>query len=279
MIKATVSRIAQLVATAMLVATGVVGQTAGARPPLFAPLLADPKEPRFFATYLWDRSARLASRLGSVGFGQTIGLLRTHDWQVAVSAGVFSQFNMQSVSTDLMNTDYIVGFPVSYRHGAFASRFRLYHQSSHLGDEYMVHTHAQRVSWTYEAAEWLVSEDVANFRAYGGAEYVFTHSPADLKPGVLHAGFEYRAPVPALRLGHLAAGRWVAAVNAKSVEYRAWSVGWNVVTGLELGDPQSAPGSSWRWSVLLTGYEGPSPYGQFYTDHVTSAGLGIAFTL
>src|SRR5437016_9174471 len=34
---------------------------------LFQPLLADPKEPRFFATYLWTRSPRLASRLGSAG--------------------------------------------------------------------------------------------------------------------------------------------------------------------------------------------------------------------
>src|SRR3989454_6041334 len=42
----------------------------------FQPLLADPKEPQFFATYLWDRSPRLGSRLASVGFGQTIGLVR-----------------------------------------------------------------------------------------------------------------------------------------------------------------------------------------------------------
>src|SRR5438874_2376450 len=55
---------------------------------VFEPLLADPKEPQFFATYLWARSTRLASRLGSVGFGQTIGVVRSRDWQVAVAAGV-----------------------------------------------------------------------------------------------------------------------------------------------------------------------------------------------
>src|SRR2546427_4865311 len=100
---------------------------------LFQPLLADPKEPRFFATYLWTRSTRLASRLGSVGFGQTIGLVRGRDWQVAVAAGVFSEFNMLSSTTDLLNTDYLIGLPVTYRRGGFATRFRLFHQSSHLG--------------------------------------------------------------------------------------------------------------------------------------------------
>ena len=46
---------------------------------------------------------RLASKLGSVGVGQTIGLVRAGDWQLAVAAGVFSQFNMQSRTNDLIN--------------------------------------------------------------------------------------------------------------------------------------------------------------------------------
>src|SRR5207253_2849912 len=54
---------------------------------VFEPLLADPKEPQFFATYLWARSTRLASRLGSVGFGQTIGVVRGRDWQGALAGG------------------------------------------------------------------------------------------------------------------------------------------------------------------------------------------------
>src|SRR5438093_7696588 len=72
---------------------------------LCQPLLADPKEPRFFATYLWTRSPRLASRLGSVGLGQTIGLLRGRDWQLGIGAAVFSEFNMQSSTTDLLRSE------------------------------------------------------------------------------------------------------------------------------------------------------------------------------
>jgi hypothetical protein len=246
---------------------------------LFQPLLADPKEPRFFAQYLRLRSPRLASSLGSVGFGQTIGLARTRDWQVAIAAGVFSQFDMGSSTTDLMNTDYVIGLPITYRQGAFATRVRLYHQSSHLGDGYMAHAHAQRVTLSFESAELLVSRETSAWRMYGGGEYVFTHSPADLKPGVFHGGVEYRAPAPVVRLGHVAAGRLVAGLDGKASQDRDWQMGWSFLTGLELADPAAPAESAWRWSLVLTAYSGPSPYGQFYRDHVSSVGLGLGFTL
>src|SRR5438046_7204000 len=118
---------------------------------VFQPLLADPKEPRFFATYLWARSPRLASRLGSVGFGQTIGLLRGRDWQLAIAAGVFSEFNMQSSTTDLLNTDYLVGLPLTYRQDRKSTRLRLFHTSSHLGDDYMINANARRINFNSHA--------------------------------------------------------------------------------------------------------------------------------
>src|SRR5207244_11521603 len=119
---------------------------------------------------------RVRSRLASVGLGQTISLIREPDWEVAIAAGVFSQFNMQSATNDLINTDYLVGLPVTYRHGSWTTRFRLYHQSSHLGDEYLLHTHAQRVDLTFEAAELLVSKEVAQWRVYGGGWDLFSYS-------------------------------------------------------------------------------------------------------
>ncbi len=246
---------------------------------LFQPLLADPKEPRFFATYLWTRSSRLASRLGSVGLGQTIGLLRGRDWQLGIGAAVFSEFNMQSSTTDLLNTDYLVGLPLTYQHGSLTTRLRLFHQSSHLGDEYMAHTNARRIDLTFQAVELLVARATTRWRLYGGGDYIFAHSPTDLKPGVLHGGLEFRQPASLLRLDRGAAGRFVAGLDVKSIQDRGWQVGWSVVTGLELGDPLADPESGWRWSVLLKAYTGPAPYGEFYRDYVSSLGVGVGFTL
>ena len=281
-------RIAALVLAAALAAgqSGARAQAPLPLPPvpspsaaLFPSLVADPKEPEFFATYLWQRSSRLSSRLGSVGFGQTIGILRARDWQLSIAAGVFSQFDLSSTTADLMNTDYLVGLPVAYRRGNTAMRLRVYHQSSHLGDEYMINAHAQRVDLSFEAAELLVARELAHWRVYGGGEYMFTHSPADLKPGVLHAGLEYRQPGSLVRLGRLAAGRLVAALDGRSVQDRGWQIGWSFVTGLELADPLLLPGSGWRWSVQLKGYSGPSPYGEFFRDRVSSLGFGLGLAL
>src|SRR2546427_40994 len=148
----------------------------------FQPLLADPKEPQFFATNLLDRSPRLGLPPPSVAFGQTIGLVSESDWELAIAAGVFSQFTMQSATTDLINTDYLVGLPLTYRHGSWSTRLRLYHQSSHLGDEYLLHTNAQRVDLTFEAAELLVSKEIAQWRVDGGGGGLVRPPPAGFAP-------------------------------------------------------------------------------------------------
>ncbi len=72
------SALLALLALALTLAPVAAAQRPAPAPaaPLFRALLADPKEPQFFATYLWERSPRLAPQLGAVGFGQTIGLLR-----------------------------------------------------------------------------------------------------------------------------------------------------------------------------------------------------------
>lgn len=271
-----------LLAAALAVAPRGVAQTVASggegRETPFPPLVADPQEPRFFATYLWVHSSQLASKLGSVGLGQTIGLIRGRDWQLGIAAGVFSEFNMQSSTTDLMNTDYIVGLPLTYRRGRWATRLRIYHQSSHLGDEYMLHTNAQRVDLTFEAAEFLIASEGSRWRVYGGGNYAFVHKPTDLKPAVLHGGLEYRQPRPLVRFGGITTGRLVVGLDAKSIEDREWQVAWSMVTGLEFGDWPAATGSDWHWSVLLKAYSGPAPYGEFYRDRLTSFGVGIGFT-
>src|SRR5690348_6575826 len=155
---------------------------------IFRPLLADPHEPEFFATYLFARTSHLAPRIGSVGLGQTIALVDARDpgWQLAVSAGVFSQFDVATTTTHLMNTDYIIGVPVSRRWGARSARLRVYHQSSHLGEEFPDGGAVRRQLLSFEALEVLFADELANWRIYGGGEYRFQHTPDDLAPAVAH---------------------------------------------------------------------------------------------
>jgi hypothetical protein len=242
---------------------------------LFAPLVADPKQPHFFATWLWVTSPIVSGQVASVGLGEDIVVIRgaQRRWEVSVAAGVFSQFNMGTSSNDLINTDFVIGFPFAYRTGPFSARARIYHQSSHLGDEFILTQNPTRVNLSFEAAELLLARDIGSFRAYGGGEYIFRHEPADLKPGLLHAGLDYRHPQPLARIGGLGEGRLVAALDIKSTQERNWRVGWSGRVGIEFR-PVPATGER-NVSVQLQGYSGPAPYGQFYQENVRSIGVGI----
>jgi len=81
---------------------------------LFAPLLADPKQPHFFAAWLWVTSPIVTDQVSNVGLGEDVVLIRGQGrrWEVSVAAGVFSQFNMRTRSNDLINTDFVIGFPL-----------------------------------------------------------------------------------------------------------------------------------------------------------------------
>ncbi len=178
-----------------------------------------------------------------------------------------------------MNTDYIIGFPVRYRRGARSVRIRVYHQSSHLGEEFLDGGAVRRQLLSFEALELLLAHEFAGWRVYGGGEYRFQHRPDDMKPAVAHAGVEYARAEPVARLGLFGEGRLVAAVDGKSFEDREWQVGWSLKTGLAFSSPTATGGSGPRWSVILTAYNGPTPYGQFYRENLSSAGVGVALGL
>ncbi|HWP38096.1 MAG TPA: DUF1207 domain-containing protein [Gemmatimonadales bacterium] len=237
---------------------------------VFPPLVADPKQPHFFSVWLWVDSPLLRSTVASVGLGEDIGLFRARNgrWQVSLAPGVFSQFDLGTPSNDLINTDFVVGVPIAHRWRRAAVRFRFYHQSSHLGDEFILNTNPERVNLSFEAVDLLVSGELGPVRVYGGGEYIVRHEPSELKPGLLHGGLEYRGR------GN---PRLVAGLDLKPTQERNWDVGFSGRVGIQLRP--AGVGAFPSMSVLLQGYTGPAPYGQFYQSAVRSVGVGVHFAL
>ncbi len=147
----------------VLASIALVGSPSGADAQevkrLFAPLIADPKQPHFFATWLWVKSPMVTGTLANIGLGEDVAVAsgRNRRWEISIAAGVFSQFNMGTRSNDLINTDFTIGFPFAYRTGPGSLRLKLYHQSSHLGDEFILNTNPTRVNLSFEALELLAS--------------------------------------------------------------------------------------------------------------------------
>ena len=247
------------------------------RSKLFAPLLADPRWPHFYATYQHytvpggDTNARDA---GSVGFGDTIAFYRDsfsdgQRYELGVQASVFALFDLGAPSNDLVNADYFVGPYAAYRNGNFSVLGRVYHISSHLGDEFLLRTRVDRVNLSFETVDAVASyEFPAGFRAYGGASYIFHREPDDLRPFGVQYGIEYRSP-------HTFAGGLIRPVAAADFQHREesdYSLDLSLRAGLQFEDPTRF---SQRAQVLLEYYQGQSPNGQFYDNRIEYFGVGL----
>jgi hypothetical protein len=252
---------------------------------VFCALIADPKATRSFATYQKGNKDDLASDIAAVGIADQFPFFRAaagttgNGVQLGISGAVFAQFDLRAPSYDLLNADYMIGLPLTFRAGPFSGRARVYHQSSHLGDEFVLRPSApDRENLSFESAELLLSLDVSAVRLYGGAEDFFHRDPEELPDRLLHGGVELR-PHASVNFGSLLVGRVVAAGDVKIVNDTTTRTGVSVRAGFEFGRPRDDDIPSRRWSVLAEYYEGPSPYGQFHRRKVRLTGLGFHFTL
>jgi len=252
---------------------------------IFCPLLADPKEPSTFVSFLrgtfrsLDDPAGKGTNIGSVGLGDTFGLLR---WggpsqgegvQLDVMGSIFAQFDLGTESNDLINADYIVGVPLTFRRSGFSTRVRIYHQSSHLGDEYLLRGEAiERENLSFESVDFLLSQEMGPLRVYAGGERVFRREPDTVAAKLFHGGAE-------LRTGRAGPFQMVGGVDLKTTERHDWSPAISGRVGLEWvrSGPSDHPGR--LVTLMLEMYEGPSPYGQFFQDDISYVGVGLHFGL
>ena len=265
--------------------TEATGMVALPQDQIFCPLLADPKEVRSFVTFLrgtfpsLDDPSGKGTSIASVGLGDSFGLVRQggpaagEGVQLDVVGSIFAQFNVGAPSNDLINADYVIGAPLTFRRSGFSVRARIYHQSSHLGDEYLLSAEdVQRENLSFEAVELLVSQEIRAVRAYAGVERIFRREPDALPSKLFHVGVE-------LRTGRARKIQLVGGVDVKTTEFHDWSPAMSARAGLELGRPGPGGHPGRLIALMLELYDGPSPYGQFFRDDISYVGIGLHFGL
>jgi Protein of unknown function (DUF1207) len=238
---------------------------------LFKPLIADPRWPHFSAT--WQRyigDAKLKDT-GSATFGESFSFYRvalgSGLWEIGLHAAVFAVFNLDGNSTELVNADYLVGIPLTYRYAGFSAMLRVFHQSSHLGDEFLLRTRTERINVRYESVDLKLSYEFGDlFRLYAGAGYLFDREPASLKPFSLQYGAEVASPWPSR------AARWrpIAAVDVQNHQENAWSADVSARAGIQIDGVLLTR----NVQILFEYFSGHSPNGQFYRDRVSYFGIG-----
>ena len=251
----------------------------------FCPILADPKEARSFVSLLrgtfrsLDDPSGEGSIIASVGLGDNFGLVRwggpapNEGVQLDVVGSIFAQFDLGTPSNDLINADYIIGLPLTFRRSGFSTRVRVYHQSSHLGDEYLLRSEdIDRQNLSFESVEFLASQELGPLRVYGGGERIFRREPGTLPLELFHAGAE-------LRTGRAGRVQFVSGLDLKATDLHDWSPAVSGRVGLEVARYGSGGHPARLVTLMLEFYQGPSPYGQFFQDDISYLGVGLHFGL
>jgi len=252
---------------------------------IFCPILADPKEARSFVSLLrgtfrsLDDPSGKDTTIASVGLGDSFGLI---GWrgpslndgvQLDVFGSIFAQFDLGAPSNDLINADYLIGLPLTFRRSGFSTRLRVYHQSSHLGDEYLLRSEdIDRENLSFESLELLVSQEVGPLRVYIGGERIFRREPDTLPSELFHGGAE-------LRSGRSGPFQLVGGLDVKTTDLHDWSPAMSGRVGLEMArsGPEGHPAR--LVTLMVEFYQGPSPYGQFFQDDISYVGVGLHFGL
>ena len=254
---------------------------------VFRPLMADLKQPQTFATMQQVQAleSKTSNTVGSVALGENFGLWSRRKegtcdgMQVGLLMGIFSQFDLFGPSTELINTDFNIGIPFSWRSDFVSARVRVYHQSSHLGDQFLLARPGfKNAELSFEEIEGILSFNTPHGwgRVYGGGGYLIRREPTTLDRLKAQWGVELRGPeIHSPLFGSTLKGGLivtpVAAVDFKAFEELKWVVNSNSAAGLEW----FRPGTTRRLRLLFNYYWGYNPYGQFYSQKIQSVGFGL----
>jgi hypothetical protein len=239
---------------------------------LFEPLIADPRWPRFSIGYRYF--AEEGVNVGAATFGETIALYRARGpaeglGEIGFQAGVFSIFDLDAPSSDLVNTDFFAALQAAYRVNDFSTFFRVFHQSSHLGDEFLLRHRIDRVNLSFEGVDLKLSYRPFDWlRLYAGGAYLFNVDPSDLKPWATQGGIELQTPWRFWK----DSTRLVTALDLQNRQESRWSTETSIRGGFQFERPQSFMR---RINLLMEYYKGHSPNGQFFTRKIQYFGPGL----
>lgn len=258
------------------------------RDDVFRPLLAAPTEPRFSGTFGWasyepelSRGNGLSNFISIfVGLAGSAGLWTFRDRrfcdgvQLNIFGGAFSQFALNPLH--LLNIDYQGGLAVTGSRGDFSARLRVYHQSSHLGDDFLIaNPDFSTQTMSFEALDFVAAMVGSWWRIYAGGGWYVRVDPGELGRGSLRLGMELRSEVWE-RPAPFSNMHWAPLFGTDLLSHQArqWGLTSNTMMGAELVSQKNLR----RFRVVATFLHGYTPYGYFFQDHrVTSPGLEVHF--
>jgi hypothetical protein len=260
-----------------------------------APLAAQsrifPDVPSFELPQASPRVHGLVGRLLSVGRGDSdfgaepeaevalgenfpVLALRRGDRPVSLGFGtqVYGRFSLGDRRSALISNDWIVGLNTTADLGAWTVTGELYHESSHLGDEYGDRFNADRLDWTREVASAWVSYGPGPFRVSGNLSYVLIDE-LDLDRAGAALAVDYRGRPLGTVLG--GAARIVSGLFFGGEA----ATNWRISSSAKLGVALASPSTRREIGISLIAHDGLSTQRQFFRRESRYLGAELRFDL
>ncbi len=240
---------------------------------LFLPQVANPRQVTYSIGYRQGDKI-MGKKAIQISLGDDFPIYRWLDvfwgWgdlQISVESGIWAVFNLYPEpnigdGTELVNTDYYFGIPLTATFNEWAFRLRLYHISSHLGDEFLVnHPGFIRKNPSFEATDFFASYQLLqSLRLYLGVGAIFDSDPTfRLKPFYLDYGAEFRFLGVKFRKQRLF-GAFFLAAHFRTYQYLKYDFDGTFVGGYEWSKLQ---GIGRKFRLFVEYHNGFSLEGQF----------------
>ena len=184
---------------------------------------------------------------------------------------VYGRFSLSDSKSSLISVDWVAGLNTTALLGSMAVTMQLYHESSHLGDEYGDRFQAQRLDWSREVVAGWVTYGAGQWKLTGGASYVLYDGLGLPRAGAA-VGLDWGAG------RHRYLTRPFEPVVGLYTEGSA-ATDWRLSTSAKVGLAVRGKGGARSIGLALIAHDGLSTQRQFFRRESRYLGLEVRFDL
>lgn len=191
-----------------------------------------------------------------------------------IEACVWAIFEARTKSLSLINADYFVALPFTYLNDRFSARFRIYHQSSHLGDEFLLENDKiVRYNPSMEVADlsfaYEFNKKLTTFIGY--STVLRSDDGFKIKPNMFYYGFNFYMTNFIVNFFNGEATPYFSTYFTNLEDND-----WRLETSLALGY-QWTKSYGHKLRIYLEGKDGYSPDGQFSKQRTRYIALKLLY--
>lgn len=249
---------------------------------LFAPPIADPRTVTNSAALRFNDDV-VGKHAGAVSFGEQFIVFRWRDFcctggdlEWGVEAGIFATFDLDHPKACMFNTDFFVAALFDYAWDKWSWRFRVWHLSAHVGDEFLIsNPNFRRRNLSNEGIDLFASYQICRpIRVYAGIGDIFDRDKEfEQHPWYVEWGAEVRILGERDYFNKLYWQPFLA-MNFSSYEEHDWNIDQTYALGIEWSKLQ---GIGRKIRIFVEYHQGHSFEGQFSKHRCSYSALRLTW--